>query len=304
MDSKRIINARRINKMRFISGIIICSLVIIVTFIALAFNLSDYYNKGTGIGTFKMFTTISNIIAATAALMCLPFQIDGLRRDRYKLPPWITILMYVGAVGVFLTFSVAISIITAYQGFVKTMFMNSNLFMHTICPLLITFLFVLVVSDTRIKFSYSFISIIPVVVYMIIYFIMVFVLKEWDDHYYTNKFFPWPVSLVIIVAISFGICQLLRFLHNLTNKYVNKSIERYYKESPDFAFNKVNEAIAHLAKIESRFYHNGDDIYIPVDIIQMLSDRYGANNVPIDILYDIYLENYLLNIGLRSNKEK
>lgn len=37
--------------------------------------------------------------------MCLPFQIDGLRRDRYKLPPWI--VMYVGAVGAFLTFFVA-----------------------------------------------------------------------------------------------------------------------------------------------------------------------------------------------------
>ena len=300
MKEKPIVNARKINKMRCISGIVICSLVIVLTFVAISLSLSDYFNSGSseaGIGTFKMFTTISNIIAAFSAAMCLPFQIDGLRRDRYKLPSWIVIVMYIGAVAVFITFFVAITIITAYQGFVKAMLTNAKLFMHTINPLLITLLFVLVVSDTHIKFSHSFISVIPVVVYMIVYFIMVFVLKEWKDHYYTDKYIPWPVSLILIIAISFGVCQLLRFLHNLTNKHVSKSIEKYYKESPDFDFPKISDAIALLAKIESKFYYEGDDIYIPTDIIQMLSDRYGTESVSLDILYDIYLENYLINIG-------
>lgn len=304
MKDKPIVNARRINKMRFIVGIVLCSLVIVMTFVALTLNLVDYKKQTpeSGIGTLRMFTTVSNIIAGFAALMCLPFQIDGLRRDRYKLPSWIVIVMYVGAAGVFLTFFVAITLITAYQGFVKTMFSNSNLYMHTINPLLITFLFVLVVSDAHIKFSQSFIAAVPVIVYMVVYFIMVFIAHVWRDHYYTDKFIPWPVSMVLIIAISFGVCQLLRALHNLTNKRVHRSIERYYKESPDFEFPKVSDAIAALAKIESKFYYEGDDVYIPVDIIQMLSDRYGARSVPVDILYDIYLEQYLLNIGVRPSK--
>ena len=300
MKEKPIVNARKFNKMRFISGIVICSLVIVMTFVAITMSLLDYYHSGSseaGLGTFKMFTTISNIIAAFSAAMCLPFQIDGLRRDRYKLPSWIVIMMYVGAVGVFLTFSIAISIISAYQGFVKAMFTNAKLFTHTINPLLITLLFVLVISDTRIKFSYSFITLIPVFIYMILYLIMVIILKEWKDHYYTDKYIPWPVSLILIIAVSFGVSQLLRFLHNLTNKRVNKIIERYYKESPDFEFPMIKDAIASLAKIESKFYYKGDDINIPVDIIKMLSDRYGTENVPLDILYDIYLENYLTSIG-------
>ena len=300
MKEKPIVNARKFNKMRFISGIVISSLVIAMTFVAISMSLVDYYHSESpeaGVGTFKMFTTISNIIAAFSAAMCLPFQIDGLRRDRYKLPSWIVIVMYVGAVGVFLTFFVAITIISAYQGFVKAMFANAKLFTHTINPLLITLLFVLVISNTRIKFSFSFIALIPVVIYMIIYLIMVIILKEWNDHYYTDKFIPWPVSLILIISISFGICQLLRFLHNLTNKHVNKTIERYYKESPDFEFPTIKDAIASLAKIESKFYYKGDDIYIPIDIIKMLSDRYGTESVPLDILYDIYLENYLISIG-------
>ena len=300
MKDKPVVNARKFNKMRFISGIVICSLVIMMTLVALSLSLSDYFHSGSseaGVGTFKMFTTISNIIAAFSAAMCLPFQIDGLRRDRYKLPSWIVIVMYVGAVGVFLTFFFAITLISASQGFVQAMFTNAKLFTHTINPLLITLLFVLVVSDTHIKFSFSFISIIPVAIYMVIYLIMVIILKEWNDHYYADKYIPWPVSMILIIAISFGICQLLRFLHNLTNKRVNKVIESYYKESPDFEFPRVKNAIASLAKMESKFYYKGDDIYIPVDIIKMLSDRYGAESVPLDILYDIYLENYLINIG-------
>ncbi len=304
MKEKPIVNARKINKMRYISGIIICSLVIILTFVVVVLNISDYFGYNTpesGVHNLRMFTTISNIIAAVSAFSCLPFQIDGLRRDRYKLPSWIVILMYVGAVGTFITFFVALTIISSYQGFVKAMFQKSNVFLHTINPLLIATLFVLVISDTKIKFSYSFISVIPVVTYMFIYFIMVFVAKVWRDHYQTNTIIPWPVSLLLLIGISFGISQLLRFLHNLTNKHVNKSIDRYYKESPDFEFPVIGNAVAHLAKIESRFYYEGDEIYIPTDIIGLLANRYQAEKIPVDILYDVYLENYLINIGKKPN---
>ena len=299
MKEKTILNARKTNKRRFIIGIIICSLVIIMTGVVVALNLSDYFlieTPESGLHSLRMFTTISNIVAAVAASMCLPFQIDGLRRDRYRLPSWIVIVLYVGAVGTFLTFFVALTLISSYQGFVRTMLQRSNLFMHTINPLLITSVFVLVVSDAHIKFSRSFISIIPVVSYMILYFIMVFVVKAWRDHYHTDSYIPWPVSLVLMISVAFGVSQLLRVLHNLMNKHISKRIEEYYLKSPDFEFPKVSNAIAHLAKIESRFYHQGDDIYIPTDIIQLLSDRYGAGVVPTDMLYDIYLEHYLMHI--------
>ena len=304
MKEKPIVNARRINKMRFIFGIIICSLVIIVTFVALTLNLINYYrhkSPESGVGTLRMFTTLSNIIAAFAAAMCLPFQIDGLRRDRYRLPFWIVIVMYAGAAGVFLTFFTAATLISAIRGFASTMFSGSNLYMHTISPILITLLFVLAVSDIHIKFRYSFIAVLPAIAYMVVYFIMVFVAHVWRDHYYTDRYMPWPVSLLLMISVAYGACQLLRVLHNLTNKKVNKSIEKYYKESPDYEFPRVSDAVAHLAEIESAFYYEGDDVYIPTDIIQFLSDRYGARSVPTDILYDIYLENYLIKIGKKTN---
>lgn len=294
-----ITNARKINKMRCIAGLVICSVVIVLTVVAVILNVANYYQEGTpeaGLGTLRMYTTLSNILAALAASLCIPFQIDGLRRDKYKLPFWIVSVMYVGVVGVFVTFFMAVTLISITQGFVYTMFMKSNLFMHTINPIIITILFTLVISDHRVKFHESFFAMVPLLVYSLLYFIMVFVTKTWRDHYETNTIIPWPVSLLLVLNVGFGVAMLLMFLHNLTHKHVMKSIERYYKESDDYNFPKIVDAIAHLAEIESNFYHEGDDIYIPVDLIKLLSDRYDAKDLPMDIQYDFYLESYLKNL--------
>ena len=299
-SQKKIVNARRINKMRWVAGLAMSLVVVAITVVSLSMNIADVYNEGgpeAGLGTLRMFTTISNVIAAVAAFMCLPFQIDGLRKDKYRLPSWIVLLLYIGAVGTFLTFFIAITLLSITQGFVIIMFRNSNLFMHTINPIFITILFVLVISDHRIKFLPSLFGLIPITVYAFIYFIMVFVAGVWRDHYQANSIIPWPLTLLIILALSFGISQLLRFLHNLTHKYIEGNLTRYYLESEDFACPRVSDAVAKLAEIESKFYHEGDDIYIPVDIIALLGERYGASSLPVDILYDIYLESFLIHIG-------
>ena len=300
-----IVNARKITKMRCIAGLALCATVIVLTMVALLLNSANIYqdtSPESGLGTLRMYTTLSNILAAAAASLCIPFQIDGLRRDKYKLPYWIVVIMYVGVVGVFLTFSVAITIISITQGFVKAMFVKSNLFLHTINPIFFTILFTLIVSDTKIKFRHSLYAMIPVLIYSFVYFILVFVSKTWRDHYQTNSFMPYYVSFILILAIAFADTQLLRYLHNLTNKSVTKSLETYYLKSPDYEFEKLPQAIEALAKHESKYYFEGDDIYIPVDIIKLLSVRYGApTHLPLDILYDIYLENHLKNIKPQEN---
>lgn len=294
--NKKITNARKINKMRCIAGLVICSLVIVITFVALILNTADIYNDKSpeaGLGTLRMFTTLSNILAAATASLCIPFQIDGLRRNRYKLPKWIVILMYIGTVCVFLTFFIAITVISGAQGFYKAMISKSNLFMHTICPISVSLLFILGISDYKVKFKESLLALIPIYIYGITYVILVFFANEWRDHYKTNEFIPWYISIIGLAIVAFGVTQLIRFLHNLTNNYVSKSIEKYYLFSEDFKFDTLTNAIAHLAEVESKFMHKGDDIYIPVDIIQLIAKRYKASTLPLDIQYDIYLERYL-----------
>ena len=303
-EEKPVINARKFNKIKCILSIVICLLVVLATTVALVLNISDFFDENmpeAGLGTLRMFTTLSNMLTAIAAFNCLPFKIDGLRRDRFELPEWIVVLMFVGATGTFLTFVIAGTLISIAAGFVTTMFIKSNILLHTINPILFTVLFTLVISDVKIKFSRTFFTLIPVFIYSVIYFIMVFVLGVWSDHYHVGSILPWPVAFLLIHAITFGLALLLRFLHNLSYDHNLKTIKRYYLESTDFDFPKLTNALEELAKIESEFYFKGDDVYIPVDTISYLSERYNSP-LSLDIQYDIYLENYLKNIY--SNKEE
>ena len=303
----KITNARTINKMRCIIALIICSIVIILTVVSLILNIINFYQEDSpeaGIGTLRMYTTLSNILAALAASICVPFQIEGLRKNRFKLPVWVVEVMYVGTCGVFLTLVIALATIAPNAGFVYAMFERSNLFMHTLNPIFIILLFTVAISDAKIKFNRIFYSIIPTVIYGLLYFILAFVANVWRDHYHIQDIMPWPVAFIAILAAAFGLSFLLRFLHNLTNGHMKKGIERYYKESPDYKFEKITNAIAKLAKEESKYYSQGDEIYIPVDIIKLLSERYNTDTLPLDIQYDIYLENYLLNIHVKEPKTK
>ena len=75
-----------------------------------------------------------------------------------------------GVLPPFLTFFIAITLLSITQGFVIIMFQNSNLFMHTINPLCITVLFVVILADARIKFKTSFLAMIPITAYAFLFF--------------------------------------------------------------------------------------------------------------------------------------
>jgi hypothetical protein len=204
--------------------------------------------------------------------------------------------MYVGATAISFTLVITVSVISIRAGFVETMLVKSNLYMHTLTPIFTLLLFTLAIADTHIKFRYSFMAIVPTFIYALLYAVCVFGTHVWRDHYYLGEFMPWPVAFISIMAAAYLLSLLLRLLHNLTNKHVTRGIERYYKESDDYKFDRIGDAIAHLAEVESKFYHEGDDIYVPVDIVKLLSERYHAEELALDIQYDIYLESYLKNI--------
>ena len=303
--TRKITNARVINKMRCIVALIFCSIVVILTVVSLTLNIINFYQEDSpeaGIGTLRMYTTLSNILATLAASICIPFQIEGLRKNRFKLPVWVVEVMYVGTCGVCLTLIIALAMIAPNAGFVYAMFDKSNLYMHTLTPIFIILLFTVAIPDAKIKFNRTLLAIIPAFIYSLIYFICAFVTNVWRDHYHIQDFIPWPVAFIAIMAVAFGIAVLLRFLHNLTNRRVQKGIEKYYKESPDYEFEKITFAIMKLAEEESKYYSEGDEIYIPVDIIKLLSERYKTTTLPLDIQYDIYLESYLSNIHIKESE--
>ncbi len=280
---KVVTDIKKLNRMRCIAGLVVSIIMVSLVFVALTLNLINYYNESSpeaGAGTMRMFTTLSNILVAIASLLIIPYSIDGLRKNNYHLPRWIVDILYIGTFCVTLTFIVASTIISIAQGFIYSMLSKSNLFFHLINPLFAILLFTFVNTDHHISFKKSFIPLIPALVYGIVYVILAILIGEdnggWRDVYEFNTFIPWPVTIILIAILSFGISNLIRYLHNLKHKHFKDAVRSYYLKSEDYNVPTIEDAIKILALKEKEDYSSGN-VEIPTRIIELLKERFNSD---------------------------
>ena len=297
-------NALRINRARCIIALIFSIIMASTVFIGVVKNIMstpDEYVQEVGYKTFRMFTVLSNMLVATCAVLAIPFEIDGLRHRNYHLPRWIIELIFVGVTGVSLTFFVTICILAPYAGFNLMLFQRSNLFLHSICPVLSILFFIFVNDDHTIDFKASILAMIPIIIYSILYMILAIFIGEerggWRDHYRFNQLYigsfhvPWPVVLVLALLVVFAILTLLRLFHNKIHKIRKAQLERYYQESDEFNFPTINEAISKLAQYE-KAKDKGGEIIVPRRIIKMMEKKYQSN-IPLNELCNMYVNEFL-----------
>ena len=89
---KKIYNIHKINMTRCVTGITMGIIMVILSIVALILNVANFFqdvSPESGMGTLRMFTTLSNLLVAIAAFLIISYQIDGLRRGEYHLPHWI-----------------------------------------------------------------------------------------------------------------------------------------------------------------------------------------------------------------------
>ena len=292
----KITNVRKINKMRCIASLIFCIIMIILVNVGYAINLSNALGRtfeNVGLKTLRMFTTLSNLLLSIACSLSIPYQIEGLRKNNYHLPKWIVIILYTGVTGVAITFVTAITGITIVQGFYSAMIKETNIFLHTINPIIAILIFVLINDDHTLNFKTTFISLIPMFLYTIVYIVFVFAIGEdnggWSDHYQFNKVFPWPISFTLMYIIGFGSSTGLRLLHNRTHKIRKQSFVNYYQESPDIKSDTIEEAIKKLA-IQNRKDNHGGEVIIPLRSIRMMLPKYETDK-SMKELFKIYIDN-------------
>ena len=278
--NNKIYDVRAINRMRCVAGIVMGALIIASALLALVLNVANYYLDDVpeaGLGTFRMFTTLSNLLVAIAAFLIISYQIDGFRKDNYHLPQWVVDLLYVGTTCVAVTFLVAATAISAAQGFEVAMISRSNIFMHTLIPIMAVILFTFVNSDHNVRFAKTFLSLSPLFVYAAVYYVMAIAIGEeregWREVYGLNAFIPWPVTYFVMFLFSFGVSTLLRVLHNARHARRKRAIRDYYMYSEDFAGLSAAEAVEKLAKDAG-----GQTAYldVPLRIIDMLKERCGG----------------------------
>ena len=296
----KVIDINEDNKRRAILSLVISSLIVVFQMIGLMINVANVYHVDVpeaGLNTFRMFTTISNMLVAVSASLTIPFQIDGLRKNDYHLPRWIIDLLYTSCFCTTLTFCTAITGITISKGFFEAMINRANIFEHTLNPILAIVLFVVISPYHHLNFRKTFISFIPMVTYTIVYLIMAIIVGEnnggWRDHYMFNMYIPWYFSLLFMYSFAFGISTLLRILHNRNHKKLKQKVVNYYMNSSDYDVKTVEEAIRITALYNKKFYKEGD-IFIPVRIIKILASKYNTE-LKEEELVATYLKNFLNN---------
>lgn len=294
-------NINEIIKKRCLLAFIVCLLIVVTTFLGVVNRVLTPKNPESvlfGKDVFRYFTVLSNIFVNGCAIMCIPFEIEGLLKQNYHLPRWIVDFLYVGVTCTTITLIVASFLIAPTTGFVYAFLDNSLIFLHLICPILALLLFLFVNVDHEIKANRMFIAILPVLFYMVTYVINVFVIPEysdWKDHYYIKGNIDLWLVIILVLAVSLLTAYLLRKYHNKLHFKYKAMLEQ------NFNVNNANiiEAVKDLALEDSKKYVEGD-IAVPVYAINIMRKTYGSD-YSVDDLYKVYLQTFLSSDSTNLN---
>ncbi len=269
-------------------------IVVVCVCIGVTMNLTTIADENfdhMGIRTFCMFTVNSNILAAAAMAMVIPYTMDGLRTHNYYLPRWIVDVVYAGVTSVALTFLVSLFILAPVKGFVL-IFSGSRFFLHGVCPILAVIAFCFFMSQKNMSFWDSLIAIVPVLIYAVVYFIMVVVIGEenggWNDFYGFATHVPWWVSAIALVPLSLLIATGIRLLHNHSRNKRKKEETAFFTET--FAGADVRKIVAAMAR--SRSSAKTLDLIVPTRVITILLKNSGSD-CTLEEAAQIYVKEYM-----------
>ena len=268
--------------------------VVVCVCIGVTMNLTTIADENfdhMGLRTFCMFTVNSNILAAAAMAMVIPYTMDGLRTHNYHLPRWIMDVVYAGVTSVALTFLVSLFILAPVKGFVL-IFTGSRFFLHGVCPIVAVLAFCLFMSQKHLTFWDSLIALVPVLIYAVIYFIMVVVIGEenggWNDFYGFATRVPWWIPAIAIMPVTLLIATGIRLLHNHSRDRRKREETAFFTET--FAGADVRKIVAAMAR--SRSSAKTLDIIVPTRVISILLE-YSGSDCTLEEASQIYVKEYM-----------
>ena len=268
--------------------------VVVCVCIGVTMNLTTVADENfdhMGLRTFCMFTVNSNILAAAAMAMVIPYTMDGLRTHNYYLPRWIVDVVYAAVTAVALTFLVSLFILSPAKGFIL-IFTGSRFFLHAVCPILAVVAFCFFMTQKDLGILDSLFSLIPVLIYAGVYLVMVGVIGEenggWNDVYGFVTYVPWWAAAAGIMPVTFLISTGIRVLHNRA---------RDRRKTEETAFLTQNMADADVRRIVAAMARTRSsakilDIVIPTRVIQVLI-KYSGSDCTLEEASQIYLKEYM-----------
>lgn len=280
-------------------ALIACIVTLFASLAMIGRGIVEYTTDGTDARVlFHYFTVNSNFLTAIASGTIIAYAVDGIRKKRFTYPKWTALLHYSGTVCTTLTMVFAIGLISWYDPGMA--FGGTNLFLHLICPLLVLIAFFLVESDNNYTVRDTLIVLIPFAIYCCFYLVEVVIIGQdrggWPDFYHFMEFVPIYVSLPAMCLLAFGIATGIRLLSNRLNAVRRQKLTDLWPEEASPVEIKIE--VFGLGRFTGR---NGDknNISLPLDILEMLSERYG---IKLDELIRAYIRG--VTDGLEEQSKK
>ena len=177
----------------------------------------------TNITVFKYFTFQSNIFMGAVALVYAIYQLLIILNKRDKLPHVLLVFNHVGVTAVGLTFLIVIFFLAPGYGFDK-MYNNANLFFHALVPIVAMINYMFLEKECSFKFLNTLFSIIPSLLYGLVYFIVGVSLNAYGDiniDFYmfgANGPLIGAFNFIAVMSIAYGFGVAIYFINRLVFK--------------------------------------------------------------------------------------
>ncbi len=187
------------------------AVTIIEFLIAVGTALSVFYisYRNTFSKAIQYFTVQSNILSAVVSLLCGIWSLFAAE------PYWLLIVKFSATCAVTVTFvTVVVYLWPRYKNWKFLFVSESNYWLHVVGPLL-AIAALLLRGPIRLPFAVTFVGLVPVVLYGMLYMKKVVIdpeEKRWEDLYGFNSGVSWKLSTVAMFTGTFLVSLVLRAL--------------------------------------------------------------------------------------------
>ena len=250
------------------AAFIACMVTILLTLGSVVYGILT--EPGETVKTeFEWFTVDSNCLTALAALMILPFTVEGIRRKRLVYPKWMLLIHYSGTICITLTLVFVLVFISWYDP--ELAFGKENFFLHIICPLAVLISFFMVESDIKLRKRDILIGMIPFAIYSFLYMYNVAIAHNWEDHYMLNTYAPACFTFPLMYSVTYVIAMIIRRVHNKLVDYRDKKLKIIWNDELDPVSIKIE---IYSLGIHAGKNQDKEDMSIPLDILEEISEKF------------------------------
>lgn len=256
-------------------------------------------NGARPIDLFQYFTIDANSLTAFASSLIIPYAIEGFRKKKFNCPKWALLFFYSGTVCTTIIMFFAVFIISRFD--IVMAFSGYNFYLHIICPIMILTAFFLMESFYKLTIKDAVITIIPIFIYAIIYIYEVVIIGEdaggWEDIYYFTKYVSFIISFFAMMAVSFFMALMLRFLYNKLNDFrKRKFLDNLW--DGDISDVEIKIEFYGLGKFFGKKEYKSYAT-LPLDIIYAISEKY---HIKVEELTAAFTKGLIDGINKKNNE--